>query len=166
MPDADTTTTDPIQRVKESDGDLVLDYDSRVGARPYARFVDGEWDLMSLTNVPTPAYGEDDPDAEHGINTRVHTVDQEPDPEDWSEAELREIAKQPRYPDDNPEGWPGVEVIAYEDSPFPHRKDIPARDEIVEKVECQACGEEFRQYLPEPFEKCPHCGERLGDDDV
>ena len=157
----DDTERGPIERVKESDGDLVLDYNSRVGARPYARYVDSEWELMSLTYVPTPNYGMDDPDADHGIDTKVHTVDLEPDPDEWSEDELREIAKQPRYPDDDVEGWPGVQVLPVEESPFEHRDEIPARDDIVRETECGACGDEFRQYLPDPFEECPHCGSRL-----
>jgi hypothetical protein len=150
-------TDDPIQRVKDANGDLVLDYNSRIGARPYARYVGGEWELMSLTAVPTPEYGQDDPDAEHGIDTRVHTVDLEPDPDDYSEAELRELATQRRYPDDEVEGYPGVEVIPVEDSPFPDRETIPTKDEIVQRVDCPACGEEYRQYLPKPRD-CPHCG--------
>lgn len=158
---SDTGDEDPIARVKDSNGNLVLDYNSRVGARPYARYVDGEWQLMSLTYVPTPNYGEDDPDANHGINTEVHTVNLEPDPDDWSEDELREIAKQPRYPDDGVEGWPGVQVVPFEESPFEHRNEIPAREDIVREVECDECGEEFRQYVPDPFEECPHCGTEL-----
>jgi hypothetical protein len=152
---------DPIERVKAADGDLVLDYNSRIGARPYARFVDGQWDLMSLSYVPTPGYGANDPDAEYGIDTTVHMVDLEPDPDDWDEDELREIAKQRRYPDDEVEGWPGVEVIPYDESPFAHRDEIPARDEIVKEVECNECGMEFRQYIPDPFEECPSCGAEL-----
>jgi len=152
------TEQDPIERVKSSDGDLVLDYDSRVGARPYARYADGEWELMSLTHVPTPEYGEDDPDTDHGINTRVHTVDLEPDPDEWDESELREIAKQRRYPDGDVEGWPGVQVIPYEESPFPDRDQIPARDEIVRERGCSECGNMYREYIPDPQPECPYCG--------
>ena len=152
-----TEQADPIQRVKESNGDLVLDYNSRIGARPYARYVDGEWDLMSLTYVPTPRYGQDDPGAEQDMDTTVHTVDLEPDTDDWTEDELREVAKQRRYPDDDVTGWPGVEVVPVEDSPFSHREDIPAYSDIVRERECGSCGSEFRQYLPDPFEECPHC---------
>jgi len=150
--------SDPITRVKESDGDLVLDYYSRVGARPYARFVNDEWDVMSLSHVPTPAYGDPD-DSETGHNTEVHTVDLAPD--SISETELREMAKHPRYPNDGAPEWAGVSVIRYDDSPFAHRDEIPLRDEIVREVTCDECGDEFRQYLPDPFAECPFCGAEL-----
>jgi len=159
-----TQTQDPIVRVKESNGELVLDYNSRVGARPFARFVDGEWDCMSLSHVPTRYYGEPDPDNPTGHNTTVHTVDLEP--ESVTEEELREMAKHPRYPDDDAPEWAGVEVIAYDESPFPDRGEIPSRDEIVRTIDCPECGEEFRQYLPDPFEECPHCGAYLEDNDA
>jgi hypothetical protein len=152
--------TDPIERVKAADGDLVLDFNSRIGARPYARYVDGAWELMSLTYVPTPDYGQDRPDG--GVNTEVHTVDLEPDADDWTEPELREIAKQPR-PGDDPDGWPGVDVIAYEESPFARREEIPAKDEIVTTVECPHCGEYVRQYLPDPLEECSICDRSIED---
>ena len=149
---------DPIRRVKQSNGELVLDYDSRVGARPYARYVDGEWDLMSLSYVPTPKYGEPD-DSETGHNTKVHTVDLEPDP--IPESELREMAQYPRHPMDDAPEWAGVKVIAYEDSPFPNRDQIPSRGDIVREQTCDTCGSEFRQYIPDPFDFCPECGESV-----
>lgn len=161
--------SDPIQQVKESKGELVLDFNSRVGARPFARYVDGEWDLMSLSHVPTPDYGEPEPDSDHPVshNTTVHTVDLEPDAADFTESDLREIAKQKRYPQDDVEGWPGVEVIPVEESPFPDREKIPAKDDIIREYECPHCGEQVRQYLPDPFTECNYCGEELpeGRDD-
>lgn len=152
------TGSDPVTAVKNADGDLVLDYTARVGAHPYARYSDGEWDVISLTHVPTPTYGSDAPDTDHGIDTTVHTVVMEPD--DVSEQELREMAQHSRYPDDDTadDAWPGVDVIAYDESPFPHRDDIPARDDIVRMTDCPQCGGTFRQYLPDPFDTCPHCG--------
>lgn len=152
---------DPIERVKASDGDLVLDYDTRIGARPYARYADGDWQLMSLTYVPTPSYGDDDPDADHGHNTQVHTVDLEPDPTDYSEDELREMAKFSRGSDDETDGWPWVSVVPVEESPFDRRDDIPALEDIVRERQCRECGEEYRQYVPDPFGECPHCGAEL-----
>jgi len=157
----DDTDCDPITQVKDSDGELVLDYDSRIGARPYARYVTGDWQLMSLSHVPTPNYGMDDPDTEHGIDTTVHTVALEPDPNDWAEDELRHMAKQPRHPDGDVDGWPGVQVIPVEDSPFTDRDKIPAREDIVTEIGCNSCGNMFRQYLPDPFETCPHCDTEL-----
>lgn len=157
---------DPIERVKKSAGELVLYYNSRIGARPYVRYVDGEWDMMSLTHVPTPDYGLDDPDAEHGVNIRVHTVDLEPDPSDFTEEELYEHAKQRRYPDDEVDGWPGVQVISVENSPFPDRDEIPAREDIIHESNCPSCGNEVRQYLPDPFEECPHCGSHLDQEET
>lgn len=156
---------DPIERVKNANGELVLDYDSRIGARPYARYVNGEWDLMSLTYVPTPEYGKADPDADHGINTRVHTVNLEPDPEEWDESDLREMAKQPRHQDDVVKGWPGVSVISFEDSPFPDREEIPARDDIVRDRGCTDCGKLYREYIPEPQSECPYCGAKVDTQD-
>lgn len=153
-------TQDPIERVKNSGGELVLDFPSRVGARPFARFVDGEWDCMSLSHVPTRDYGEPD-DSEIGHKTTVHTVDLEP--ESVTEEELREMAQHPRYPDDDAPEWAGVEVIDYDESPFPDREQIPSRDEIVREIDCPECGEEFRQYIPDPFEECPHCETQLED---
>lgn len=146
---------DPIERVKQSDGDLVLDYHARIGARPYARYVDGEWDIMSLSYVPTPAYGMSTPDEEIPYDTRVHTVDLEPD--DIPETALREMARQPLRSDDDGT-WLGVEVITYEESPFPDRNKIPAKEDIVQTQQCPDCDEEFRQYCPDPFTECPHCG--------
>lgn len=148
---------DPIERVKASNGDLVLDFHTRIGARPYARYVDGEWDLMSLSHVPTPDYGEPNPNGDHPVphNTEVHVVDLEPDP--IPEDEMRKMARYPRDPSDDVGEWAGVQVIPYEGSPFEHRDEIPARDEIVREMDCPECGKEFRQYLPE-LRDCPHCG--------
>lgn len=156
---------DPIERVKQSEGDLVLDFSSRIGARPYARYVDGEWDVMSLSGVPTPQYGEPEPDSDHPVphNTEVHTVDLEPDP--IPEDELREMARHPRGPDDDAEEWAGVEVIDVEESPFPDRDEIPTRDEIVWEADCDGCGEQVRVYRPDPqHDECPHCGAELPED--
>lgn len=155
------THHNPVDRVKESNGDLVLDFTSRVGARPYARYVDGEWELMSLTYIPTPKYGEEDETKEHGFNTTVHTVDLEPNVEDHTEGELREMAEQPRYPDDSVSGFPGVEVIPFEESPFEHRDEIPAKQDIVRQQTCDECGEGYKLYVPEPQSQCPHCDATL-----
>lgn len=158
---------DPFERVKDSDGELVLDFHARVGARPYARYVDGEWNLMSLTYVPTPDYGEPEPEGDHPVphNTKVHTVDLEPDP--TPESEMREMAQYPRYPEDDPKEWAGVEVIEFEESPFADREEIPSRDEIVWDRECEACGEEVRDYRPDPqHEECPECGSELSEEEA
>lgn len=154
--------TDPIQKVKDNNGELVLDYDSRFGARPYARYVDGEWDIMSLSYVPTRQYGQDDPNTDHGVNTTVHTVDLEP--ENISESKLRDMAKHPRDPTADPDKYLGVSVIPVEESPFPHRDEIPAKEEIVSEETCNHCGESFRQYHPGPFTECPHCQEPIATD--
>ena len=150
----------PFERVKASDGDLVLDFPARVGARPYARYVDGEWELMSLTHVPTPSYGEPD-DSDVGHDTRVHVVDLEPDPDEWSEDDLRDMAEDPRYPHEGGGEFVGVEVVSVDETPFDHREDIPSKDEIVRVRECPACSEEYREYVPDPQSECPHCGTRV-----
>lgn len=150
--------SDPIEKVKESNGDLVLDFDSRVGARPFARYVNGDWELMSLTYIPTPSYGQDDPEAEHGINTRVHTVDLEPDMENNSEEELREMAKQGLYAQDDGDEFLGVNVIPFKESPFSERDEIPTKNEIVQERKCENCEATYRLYIPDPQSQCPHCG--------
>jgi len=154
---------DPFERVKASGCELALYFDGRVGASPFARYVDGEWDLISLTYIPTPEYGRDDPDAEHGVNTEVHTVDLEPEPR--PESELREIARQPRHINDDADSYAGVTVVSLQEAPFPDRDEIPAKEDIVRQIECPHCETRFRQYLPEPFEQCPHCDGTIEDID-
>lgn len=135
-----------VERVKQSDGDLVLDFHSRIGARPYARYVDGDWDMMSLGHVPTPDYGQD--------NREVHLVDLKPD--DVTGEGIRDMA-------DGDGPGSAVQVVPFAESPFPDRDEIPARDDIVEDRFCPGCGGGFWLYLPDPQDDCPQCGAELPD---
>jgi len=133
-----------VDTVKQSNGSEVLHLSSRIGAAPFFRYVDGEWEALSLMHIPSRDYSAE--------SRTVHLVRAHPDvTEEW----LRECIERT---DDPPEP---VEILGYDETPFADTDEIPHRDEIVEERECPSCGEEYREYLPDPFGECGDC--RFGE---
>lgn len=140
-----------VDEVKSSNGELVLDFYGRVGARPYARYHDGEWDVISLSYVPEKNYGEDG-------QREIRVVDLEP--EGIDEEKIREMVEPYKIKEGRDPVQP-VDVIPVEESPFAPDRDIPAKDEVITTRECDNCLEEFRDFIDDPYDVCPVCDSPL-----
>jgi predicted Zn-ribbon and HTH transcriptional regulator len=132
-----------IERVKAANGQLVLDFHSRIGARPYVRYKDGEWECISLTYVPEPDYGQHE--------RKVRTAKMTPE---ITEEDMREWLE-PEDPDRKPEA---CRIIDEEDSVFWKRAQYPHVDELIFEPECGECGHEWREHRDDRADECPECG--------
>lgn len=118
----------PVDVVKDADGEIVLHLNTRVGAAPFFRYVDGEWEAISLMYRPTKRYGAE--------TNEVGVVKAEPEIE---ERQLR------TWVEDNQEPF---DLLDHDESPFADRDEYPWADaaEAAKHQEPKPCGE----YHPLP----------------